>query len=303
MKLFGQAENMQLENKSSDYSAGPVGRIWWNTSTGKAMVDDGSNLRALLRNDGKAIIGSNGTANSNIRFHRGAASVLQFVKGGDTTAEGSLSTSIAQISGCIENYTNSGLPSAANAGRLAWVTDKSIVKVDTGAAWIAVGSGGGGGSLQWIEEDNAPTPDIENLARIYLFQASLGQTLYTVVKVPSSYVSGSPIKLRMPFYSNDTSGTALLQTVATLIRSGTDAVTSTTNQRTSTNSGVSLGGGTQNIPQEVLFDLTDTSGQVNSVAVSAADLLIVALSRDTGGTDTATSDLKALVYAAEVSFS
>lgn len=157
--------------------------------------------------------------------------------------------------------------------------------------------GGGGGSLQWIEQGNSPTPNVENLVQNYLFASGLGQELYALVKVSEYYSPGRQIKMVGSFYSPDSSGTALLQTVATLIRPATDAITSTANQRTSTNSAVTLGAGTVDKPQKVTFDLTDASGQINSVAVSKGDLIIVKLTR---GTDTATSDLRALVYGAEV---
>lgn len=135
MKLYGQLENAQFENKTSDYSAGVVGRAWFRTDTFKLNVDDGTNIRALLRNDGYAIIGNNGTAANNIRLHRGAAGVLQFVSGADVTAEGSLSTAINQISFRAENYATGSLPAFGNAGRLAWDTTTVTPKVDTGAAW------------------------------------------------------------------------------------------------------------------------------------------------------------------------
>lgn len=140
MKVWGQLENAQLENKASNYTAGPVGRIWWNTATTKATVDDGTNIRALLRNDGFCVFGNNGTANSNIRLHRGAAGVLQFVTGGDVTAEGTLSTSLNQISGRLENYTDGTKPTFGNAGRAVWLTDLAEIAVDTGVAWNYISS-------------------------------------------------------------------------------------------------------------------------------------------------------------------
>lgn len=139
MKAWGQLENAQLENKTSDYSPGVVGRVWWNTTSGKANLDDGTNIRALLRNDGKAVFGNSGTAANNIRFHRGANGVLQFVSGSDTTAEGTLSTALNQISGRLENYTNSGKPAFGNAGRTIYITDLSSIAFDTGSAWSVIG--------------------------------------------------------------------------------------------------------------------------------------------------------------------
>lgn len=175
---------------------------------------------------------------------------------------------------------------------------------DAGASrWQVVGgsggsSSGGGGSLEWQENvGNAPTATIESFVSSYLYASAQAQELYALVKVPNSYTSGRQISMKMSFYSPDSTGNALLQTVTTLIRKTTDVITSTTNQRTSTNSAVTLGGGTVNIPQEVTFDLTSSTGQINAVAVSAGDLIIVKLTR---GTDTATSDLRALVFGAEV---
>lgn len=160
-------------------------------------------------------------------------------------------------------------------------------------------SGGGGGSLAWEESENAPLPSLENNIRIYAFGNSLAQSLYAVIKVPSTYTAGNPIKLKTYVYSNDTSGTVIMRTVATLIRVATDPVSSTTNQRTSTNAAITLSGATQDEPQLLDFDLSSSTGQINSVAVSANDLILVRLFRDT---DTATGDSKMPVYGAEVTF-
>lgn len=297
-KIYGQLERAAFEVLSSNPAAGITGRFLWNSTEGKAFIDDATNVYAFLRNDAKAIIGNNGTANNNIRFHRGASGVLQFVQGGDATAEGTLSTALNQISARVENYLDASKPAFGNAGRLAWITDKSILKVDTGSAWVPVGSGGGGGSLKWVEDAEAPIPTIENQFQLYLFESGLAQKLYTLIKVPTSYVAGSPITLKMSYYSPDTSNTALLQTVATLIGVGT-AVTSTANQRTSTNSAVTLDSPADE-NRTVSFDLTSSTGEINSVAVAPGDLIQVQLTR---GTDTSTSDIRALVYGAEVTFS
>lgn len=169
----------------------------------------------------------------------------------------------------------------------------------SGVKWANAsgGGGGGGGSLQWIEDINAPLAAIENKTRVYLFNPGSAQELHAAIRVPSSYQAGTQIKILILWYSGDSSGTGLLQSVSTLIRTGVDQVTSTTNQRTSTNSAVTLSAGTQNEPQAVELDLTSASGQINSVSVSAGDLIFVRLTR---GTDTATGEIKFLPYAAEV---
>jgi hypothetical protein len=299
--IYGQLERAQLENLSSDPAwSGIVGAAWWNTAEGRVKVADGSLIRALLRNDSKAVIGNSGTANDNIRLHRGAVGVLQFLAGADATSEGTLSTALNQLSFRAENYTFSGKPAVGNAGRIAYITDRSTVLVDTGSAWVPLGGGGGGGSLKWVEDAISPIPEIEYQQQVYKYAQGALQKLYALVKVPASYVAGSPIALKLPFYSPENANTALLQTVATLIKPGVDAITSTTNQRTSTNTAVTLSAGTVDIPQNVVLDLSSSTGTINSVAVAAGDLLKVELGR---GTDTAVEDLRALVYATEISFS
>ena len=158
--------------------------------------------------------------------------------------------------------------------------------------------GGGGGSLQWLEDASAPTSATENQSLVYLYQAALAQNLYCDIKVPSTYSAGSPIALKLSYYSPDASGTGLLLTQSTLIRTGTDAVTSTTNQRTSTNAAVTFTNANRLLT--VSFDVTDSTGKVNAVSVSANDIIKIRLYRDT---DSATSDIRALVYGAEVTFS
>jgi hypothetical protein len=200
----------------------------------------------------------------------------------------------------LEWFTNAGKPSAAsNIYRVIWVSDFKRVEVSDGTQWVPVGSGGGGGSLQWEEDALSPIPSLQNNIKVYSFEAAMTQYLYAFIKVPSSYTPGNQVTLKLTFYSPGTSGNALIQTLSTLIRTGTDAVTSTTNQRTSTNSAVTLSGATQDIPQAVTFDLSSTTGQINSVSLAAGDLVLVRLTR---GTDTATDPVYVPVYAAEVSF-
>lgn len=169
-----------------------------------------------------------------------------------------------------------------------------------GATWANQTGSGGGGSLQWIEGTNAPIAMLDganNNVRIYSYQAGLSQYLTATIKVPNSYNSGTQINLRSLIYTSNSSGTMLINTVSTLIRTGTDAISSSTNQRTSTNSAITLGAGTVNIPQAITCDLTDSTGKINGVAVSAGDSIEIQLQR---GTDTVTSDVSALVYSTEI---
>ena len=296
--IYGQLVKAALEVSASDLSGTITGLMSWNSTSGQMKVSDGTNVRAILRNDLKAIIGTNGTANNNIRFHRGASPVIQFLQGGDATAEGTLSVNLAQTSGRIENYINSALPAVGNAGRLAWVTDQTVMKVDTGSAWVPLGSGGGGGSLSWIESADAPLPDIEFDNQVYYYPPGVTNYLYALVRVPTSYVVGSPISMKVLFYSPSTSNNILFSSIATLIQKDADAIDDATDTRTSTNAAVTLSGAANKINTATL-DLSSSTGTINSVAVAAGDLIKVKVFR---GTDTDTADARFLPYAAEVTF-
>jgi hypothetical protein len=149
------------------------------------------------------------------------------------------------------------------------------------------GGGAGGTSLKWEESVDAPPRDISNGVGIYEYQQDTTNKLYTAIRVPSSYVAGNQISLKILFYSADNTGTVLMQSVATLIRAETDSIASIVNQRTSTNAAVTLAAGTVNEPQKVTLDLTSATGTINSVAVSAGDLILVALQRADSDTSTA----------------
>lgn len=208
----------------------------------------------------------------------------------------------SQYGNFYQNTTGS-VPAAPAAGRMAlyFKDDGLLYKKNPAGTEAAVGSAGGGGgsSVNWIEDVDAPVAVFEYSNQSYVFTDGLSQSLYAAVRVPSTFVTGSQINLRGIFYASGTSSTILFRSVATLIRTGTDAISSTTNQRTSTNSAVTLAT-TLNRPNAFVCDLTDSSGLVNGVTATAGDLLLVKLTRGTG---TATIDATLPVFASEVTFS
>lgn len=171
--------------------------------------------------------------------------------------------------------------------------------------WVpAAGAGSGGGGMggfpvKWIADVGAPLSLQENFLQVWEFESALGQVLYAVYKVPASYAAATALSMRFQWYSAGTSGTVLMKTTATLIRAATDTVSSTTNQRVSTNSAITVSAGTVNEPQTVAADLTSSTGTINSVAVSAGDLIIIKIERDAA--DTATATAKLIADSAEVS--
>jgi len=143
MKVFGQIENGQLENRTTHHPVGVAARLWFRTDLGQVFLDDAAAIKALLRNDEKMILGNSVTATENARIHRGGAKLIQLVRGDDTTVEGTPSNVLAQLSSVIENYTNAGKPanSVNNIGRLIFVTDLVELQFDNGTTWQSVGGG------------------------------------------------------------------------------------------------------------------------------------------------------------------
>lgn len=185
-----------------------------------------------------------------------------------------------------------GLVPAPSAG------DAALLKVlMANGTWVTQSGGAGGGSLEWSEQANAPIKTILANMPVYEFTAALAQQLYVVINVPSTYLSGNPIKLRLKSFNADTSGTVLLLTTTTLIRAEVDDYDSTTNTRVSTNAAITMTASNDKEPQKLIFDITSATGQVNAVSVTAGDILIVRLYRDT---DTATSPIYTILGSEEI---
>lgn len=167
--------------------------------------------------------------------------------------------------------------------------------------YVDTHAGGGGGSLQWIEGVNAPTPDIVDNDRVYLWDAGILQDgLFCLIKVPSSYATGNQIKLKFEIVSDDTTGNGLIRTVSTLIRPGIESMSWTGNQRVSTNTAVTFSGGTVGFAQDVIADLTDNTGKIAGISVAAGHLIRIQYFRDT---DTSTAQIRVPVYACDITFS
>lgn len=189
---------------------------------------------------------------------------------------------------------------ARKVGTLLFATDQAKPFFDNGATLVGLGGAGGGSALRWYLSEDADSPEevIENKYRALKYGAALTQYAYADVKVPESYTAGDPIAMKIAAYSPSTTGNFLLTSVATLIRKNTDAVTSTTNQRTSTNAALT-NSGSANVYREIELDLTSTTGTVNGTAVAAGDTIRVRLER---GTDTDTADVRFLPDLTEVTF-
>lgn len=164
--------------------------------------------------------------------------------------------------------------------------------------WAALPGSSGGISGEWL----GSALEIEEFAeKVFRFTPIGGGSLLTVyVKVPQNYISGSQIQLLLGFYSPSNSNRFEMQLTTFLVRKGTDAINSMANQQVVDTGDIinSLA----NQFREGIFNLTDGSGEINSVAVSPGDLLKLQLARSspTGSDDT--EDIRFVPSATEVNF-
>jgi hypothetical protein len=185
------------------------------------------------------------------------------------------------------------------AGQIRYNTDLGKFEGYNGSLWSTVGGGGGGAGFVWRAiSGTAPTEGEVSGEVAQIFGQGLSQELYASVKVPASYIAGTQIFIYVSGYSPSAANTILMKAQSTLIRSGTDAFTSTTNQRTTTNT--ALTNTVANQLRQFALDVTDSSGQINGVAVAAGDVIKVRLYRDASDTDTA--DLNLLANATDAKF-
>lgn len=177
-------------------------------------------------------------------------------------------------------------------------TDGFVLTYDSaeasGVKWAA-SSGGGGGALSFFgEEGTSPLEDYLYQSRVWTFEDGISQTLYSILKVPETYIAGSDVVMYIQTFHEAASATQLITATATLIEPG-DALDDTTDQHSSTNTAAAGG---DKVTVQHTIDLS-SSGQINSNAIAAGDLIKVALIR---GTDASTSDLNFIESSAEVSF-
>jgi len=214
--------------------------------------------------------------------------------------------SLSYISGdYADPLTTNGdivIRSGGNTTRLAIGSSNQVLTVNAGIpSWQnASGGGGGGGALIFYDEGPlAPvkTNDITNYLTYYEFEDGMSQELWGIYHVPSGYQAGAQINLKIQFFALETTNNVHFKTTSYLIREGTDAIDSTTNNHASTNSAFSLPG-TGDVPNLITIDLTDGSGEINSVAVSEGDIIRFKIYRDT---DTATATAKLLPYTGQIS--
>lgn len=154
------------------------------------------------------------------------------------------------------------------------------------------GGGGGGGGASWFSPSGTGAIiSEENGQAVYLFPDATDSNLVLYFQVPEGYIAGNPITMGAGAYTPSTSNGFVLAVTACLIRQGVDAITSTTNCETDTDAVTNAS--PANTFQTLDLDIDDGTGEFNSVAASARDMVRITLTRDyANGSDTDTADIR-----------
>lgn len=192
----------------------------------------------------------------------------------------------------------------ASNGQICFSTDTKVAYQVIDTQLVPLGAGGGGVSLNWKANTNAPLDEFIDGFDLKSFDSVSSQEIYATLTVPASYRPGKQIRIiNAQFFCNVVSGNVFFKTQATLI-SSTTVLGTYTNQRTSTNSQVTVSGTLNRINSIGILDLTSTTGQINGVSVAPGDKIRVRLYRDNAAeTSSATADARLLIDGLEPTFS
>ena len=196
--------------------------------------------------------------------------------------------------------------STANDGELVYSTDTNSFFVITGGELVPAGGGGGGTSLIWEKNSSlAPITEYVDGIKVESFDDESGQEIYATIPVPSSYRAGKPITLKSGIYAcASTSGNVLFSAETKLLKEGSTVLGSLGTAHSSTNSETTVPSTSNELQAIGDVDLSDSSGEINSVAIAAGDKLLVRLFRNNSSESTSASDFaKLLINAFEISFS
>lgn len=163
--------------------------------------------------------------------------------------------------------------------------------------YVDGGAGGGGGSLQWHEIDLAPIPSMAPGTLGYYFEPLMAQRLYTMIRVPSGYKVGKPIRLLIPFTCAATSNDLIFGLIGNYITPGANFIS--TGTAISTSKTITMSAGNALVVNTATIDITDASGMIGATQVQPGGYIRIYLSRLT---DTATQKATVFPYSSEVTF-
>jgi len=180
-------------------------------------------------------------------------------------------------------------------GTFFYDSSKKTLVVDDGALIKALGGGGGGGFNWVLTGDSSPLDgEVDGIDTLDFDEISENE-VFATIQVPDSYAPGTQIKLiGGAYFCNVNSDNVLFKCLTTLLQPGSTVLGTYTDIHTSTNTEntQTVSNRLENIGE---IDLTDSSGEINSVAVAAGDKLRIRLFRDNANESTPADALARLL--------
>ncbi len=162
------------------------------------------------------------------------------------------------------------------------------------------GGGGGAGSLVWNAPEGSGAVLTEEFGfKNYAFEKDADQQLVALVQVPESYVAGFQPLIKTVSYC-DSANAHALQVTAYLIKPGVDSPGSTVNSNVLTSADLGLAG--SGILSTANVALSNSSGQINSVAIAPLDYIKIVIKREAPSVTEATEDVKVIFGSMGVKF-
>lgn len=192
----------------------------------------------------------------------------------------------------------------ASDGQLCFATDTQVMYQIVDNELVPLGAGGGGVSLKWNKDTNAPVTEYVDGFELESFSNLESNELYATLIVPASYRPGKPIKLvGAQFFCASTTGNVFFKAQTALVNSGL-VLGSYPNLHNSTNAQVTVPGVSNTLASVGEVDLTDSLGRINLVTVNPGDKLRIRFFRDTANeTLTAAAPARLIADAVEPAFS
>lgn len=193
-------------------------------------------------------------------------------------------------------------PSSSDIGKVARQLDNDtywVLKDNSPLTWGRLdGGGGGAGTLQLHlvdtpeKDGNAADGETDGLDT-FDFDYTSTQEVHAMLVVPSDYIAGGQIKLQNAvFRCSAASGNVKYKAETKLVRPGTTTALGTAHASTNTEKTLASANRFESVGD---IDLTDGSGQINSVPVAPGDILRIVLYRDVANeTVPAAADAKLL---------
>lgn len=292
MNVYGQLIKASFEKTSTDLTDTFEGLFFYNTTTKLVKFRTNAALKTFVDTDTNQLLSNK---------EHDIATMVQQATPGINPATGKVKlylksdkrlfqldeNGVERVVGDEQNVSTlnnqATTPSNPVAGKVKIYTktDKNAYILDDTGVEKPLGSGSGASSLIWEKlGDTSPNTILVDGMRLEEFAETDTQEIYTTILIPSTYISGTQIKLMNgSFFCSAITGKVFFKADVSLIRPGLTVLGTYSNNLTSTNTEVTVAGVSNQLKNTGDLNLTDANGQINAISVAPGDKLRVRLYR------------------------